>query len=197
MRNHLGRLTTRGVAQKENVMFEKLVVSTSQRRRGRTAKFFVCTAFIYLSVVGVAFALSVFLATPKLADTAAAGPGPFVFPTGGARQKPPDRRQPEVAATKDLRSVEPLDRIISNLGNPRPPAIETATRRGPKSLGHSTYRRTTVDQYTRTARLDREKCIRNVILTHPDHRPTQASAPRARQSQTATCVINGSAGESD
>ncbi len=53
-------------------MFDKLVVSTAQRRRGRTAKFFLGTVVIYLSTVAIAFALSVFLATPKLADTRSA-----------------------------------------------------------------------------------------------------------------------------
>jgi protein TonB len=50
-------------------MFDKLVVSTAQRRRGRTAKFFLGTVLVYLSTVAIAFALSIFLATPKLADT--------------------------------------------------------------------------------------------------------------------------------
>jgi len=56
-------------AQKENVMFEKLVVSSAQKRSGRTAKFFVGTSLIYLSLACVAFALSVLLAEPKLADS--------------------------------------------------------------------------------------------------------------------------------
>jgi len=50
-------------------MFEKLVVSTAQKQKGRTATFFVFTSIIYLSVVALAFALSVLLADPKLADT--------------------------------------------------------------------------------------------------------------------------------
>src|SRR5207253_10089916 len=54
---------------REKTMFDKLVVSTAQSRRGRTAKFFLSTVVIYLSTVAIAFALSIFLATPKLADT--------------------------------------------------------------------------------------------------------------------------------
>jgi protein TonB len=50
-------------------MFERLLVSTAQKRKGRTTAFFVCTSFVYLSIVAVAFALSVLLAEPKLADT--------------------------------------------------------------------------------------------------------------------------------
>jgi TonB family protein len=49
-------------------MFEKLVVSTSQRRRGRTTKFFLGTVVIYLSAVASAFALSIVLASPRLAN---------------------------------------------------------------------------------------------------------------------------------
>jgi periplasmic protein TonB len=50
-------------------MFEKLIVSTSQRRKGRTATFFICTSIVYLSVIALAFVLSVLLADPRLADT--------------------------------------------------------------------------------------------------------------------------------
>lgn len=50
-------------------MFDKLVVSTVQRRRGRTAKFFLGTVVVYLSAVAIAFALSILLAAPQLADS--------------------------------------------------------------------------------------------------------------------------------
>lgn len=105
-------------------MFDNLVVSTAQRRRGRTAKFFAGTSIIYLSAVAVAFALSVVLATPKLADTAAAGSVPIFLPSGGGRQKPPDKQPPIVVPTRDPRNVESLEQIISNLGNTRPPVIQ-------------------------------------------------------------------------
>jgi len=115
-------------------MFDKLVVSTAQRRRRRTAKFFVGTSIIYLSAVGVAFALSILFATPKLADTASTGPGPVFFPLGGPREKPHDNRQTTVAPTKDPRSVEPLEQIIANLGNSRPPVIQNAFPPGPTTI---------------------------------------------------------------
>lgn len=116
-------------------MFEKLVVSSAQRRRGRTAKFFVCTSLIYLSALGVAFALSVLLATPKLADTAAKGPDQIFFPTGGTTRKSPVGRHPRVAPAKDPRNVEPLERIINNLGNPRPPVMQIAGPPGTERVG--------------------------------------------------------------
>ena len=50
-------------------MFDKLVVSENQKRRGRTPRFFLGTAVVYLSVIASAFALSVVLAEPKLADS--------------------------------------------------------------------------------------------------------------------------------
>jgi len=50
-------------------VFEKLVVSTSQRRRGRTSRFFLGTVVVYMSVVVAAFALSVLMSSPQLADS--------------------------------------------------------------------------------------------------------------------------------
>ena len=50
-------------------MFEKLVVSTAQKRKRRTITFFIGTSIVYLSTIAVAFAVSVLLADPKLADT--------------------------------------------------------------------------------------------------------------------------------
>ncbi len=116
-------------------MFDKLVVSTAQRRRGRTAKFFVGTSVLYVSAVAVAFALSILLATPKLADTAFIGPRPIFLQQGGPREKHPDTRQTTVAPTRDPRNVEPLDRIITNLGNSRPPIVQNGSPQGTAKLG--------------------------------------------------------------
>lgn len=55
------------------IMFDKLVVSTVQRRSRRTLKFFVCTSITYLFVAAFAFALSIYLASPKLADSSERG----------------------------------------------------------------------------------------------------------------------------
>jgi len=52
-------------------MFEKLVVSTAQRRKARTAKFFVFTSMFYLSAVAAAFVVSILISDPKLADSTA------------------------------------------------------------------------------------------------------------------------------
>jgi periplasmic protein TonB len=115
-------------------MFDTLVVSTSQRRQGRTAKFFVCTSIVYLSVAAFAFALSVLLATPKLADTASAPPAPIFLRTGGP-EKPNEGGQPPVVPTKDPRNVKSLEQIITNLDNSRPPVIQDARPPGTEIVG--------------------------------------------------------------
>lgn len=50
-------------------MFNKLIVSTTNRRNQRTAKFFCGTAVFYLLSVAAAFAVSIAITNPKLADT--------------------------------------------------------------------------------------------------------------------------------
>jgi TonB family protein len=50
-------------------MFDKLVVSTNERRKARTARFFLGTVVTYLVVVASALAVSVIVSSPKLADT--------------------------------------------------------------------------------------------------------------------------------
>ena len=116
-------------------MFDKLVVSTARRRGGRTARFFVGTSVIYLSAVAVAFALSILLATPKLADTAFIGPKPIFLQQGGPKKEQQVTRQTTVAPTRDPRNVEPLDRIISNLNNSRSPVVQNASPQGTARLG--------------------------------------------------------------
>jgi TonB family protein len=50
-------------------MFEQLVVSAREPRKRTTAKFFLGTSALYVFAVVVAFAVSVLLSDPKLADT--------------------------------------------------------------------------------------------------------------------------------
>lgn len=50
-------------------MFDQLVVSARQRRKHTTAKFFVGTSALYVFAVALAFAVSVLVSDPKLADT--------------------------------------------------------------------------------------------------------------------------------
>ena len=99
-------------------MFDRLVVSTSNKRRGRTARFFACTSIVYLSVAALAFAASVYFTTPKLADTSP-GLGQEIFlpmvRSGASEQH--DNHQAAAAPTQDPRNVQNLDSIIENLGN--------------------------------------------------------------------------------
>ena len=95
-------------------MFEKLVVSTAQRRRGRTAKFFFGTVVIYLSTVAIAFALSIVLATPKLADTRSA-----IFVAALPAPRPPsvvvdDGNSGGVPPRQDLNNLRRLEDIIDH-----------------------------------------------------------------------------------
>src|SRR5262245_49314892 len=50
-------------------MFDKLVVSTNERRKERTTRFFLGTVVTYMVVVASALAVSVIVSSPKLADT--------------------------------------------------------------------------------------------------------------------------------
>jgi periplasmic protein TonB len=120
-------------------MFDKLVVSTAGRRRSRTAKFFVCTSIVYLSIAALAFAGSIFFATPRLADTASSMPG-LVFPTGGPKEGSYKTQKPVVALTKDPRNVLSLDLMINNLSNRRPPILQSATPPGPVVFGDTDAR---------------------------------------------------------
>lgn len=99
-------------------MFDKLVVSTARRRGSRTAKFFVCTSITYLLVIAFAFALSICLTTPKLADSSdryqvLIAPSPPPPPkVGPPRVDSADPTQP------DFRSVRDLDDLFHQQATP-------------------------------------------------------------------------------
>ena len=117
-------------------MFDKLVVSTSQVRRRRTAKFFVGTSIVYLSIVALAVVGSIFFATPKLAATASPVPG-ITFPIGGRNEASPKTQKPVAGRPNDPRNVLSLDRIVRDLGNSRPPILQARTLPGSVELGGS------------------------------------------------------------
>lgn len=104
-------------------MFDKLVVSTAQRRRGRTLKFFLCISLTYVVAFAIAVALSILLAEPKLADTSdlkvffplPAPPTPPPPPTVG----PPDR-PPEAAPHPNLNDFMKFDDLVSAQHNTPP-----------------------------------------------------------------------------
>ena len=107
-------------------MFDRLVVSTSDRRRGRTARFFAWTSIVYMSVAALAFAASVYFTTPKLADTSA-GLTDKIFTPILRTTTPHQNSDAGHAAvpTQDPRNVQSLDSIIDNLGNSKSRVVPT------------------------------------------------------------------------
>jgi len=105
-------------------MFDKLVVSTVHRRRARTAKFFFVTSIIYLSVLGCAFAVSILVASPKLADTSPpTGLVAIPVASGSVKHSP---RPPAPSAKPDLYHVQSLDQIERHTDTSHPPIIQPA-----------------------------------------------------------------------
>jgi len=106
-------------------MFEKLVVSTTDKRKHRRARFFVVTAIVYAGVVGAALALSVVLSSPRLADTGSVPPPIAVFSSSGG---PPDRGH---HPTESTHPPKPDPNNVMDLGTlmhqaevrPQPPLI--------------------------------------------------------------------------
>jgi len=99
-------------------MFDRLVVSTPNRRRGRTGRFFACTSLVYLLVAALAFAASVYFTTPRLADTSPGlGNKGFIPIVSTTTPRPHSDGKNVTAPTQDPRNVKNLDSIIGNLGN--------------------------------------------------------------------------------
>jgi TonB family protein len=93
-------------------MFNKLVVSTNEKRSKRTARFFFGTSIIYLLAVVCAFAVSILVANPKLADSSETiiitrlPPAPRLVKDG-------PRHEPQVRQQQDPRNVQDLGTIMS------------------------------------------------------------------------------------
>ena len=105
-------------------MFEKLVVSTTQRRKHTTAKFFVATLSFYSVALLFGLSVSVLVSEPKLADTSSiltlVGPPPML---GGTPPRPRSlTRQQQSDVRHDLNNPMTLDQIMSHR-NTSPPVI--------------------------------------------------------------------------
>ncbi|MFP5263525.1 MAG: energy transducer TonB [Blastocatellia bacterium] len=91
-------------------MFSKLVVSTDERRGERETRFFFGTAIIYTVAVAFAFAISILVADPRMAEASK------VIPIARAPQWPhdggPGRLKPKGPPPQNLKSVRDLDDII-------------------------------------------------------------------------------------
>jgi protein TonB len=106
-------------------MFSKLVVSTDERRGKRATRFFFGTAVIYTIAVAFAFAISVLVADPRMAEAGKVIPiaRPPQWPQDGG----PGRLKPKGPPPQNLKSVRDLDDIIA-----RPePALVPARHGGP------------------------------------------------------------------
>lgn len=110
-------------------MFEKLVVSAAQQRKGRTTTFFVCTSIIYLSTTVFAFALSVLLEDPKLADTSDSIIHIALPPAARGTSVTVHHTESGGAPRQDLNNVRDYDDIVNHpqAGPPRLPLPPAAT----------------------------------------------------------------------
>jgi protein TonB len=102
-------------------MFEKLVVSSSERRKHTTARYFVSTSLVYMFTVAAALALSVYWTSPKLADSNPSMRPPIVWPAASSaeRPKPVAPKGNQGAATQPANAnpmkVKRLDDIIEGM----------------------------------------------------------------------------------
>lgn len=107
-------------------MFDRLVVSTTQKRGRTRARFFLGTAALYAFVLGCAFVLSVLASAPRLADTHSiltlVGPPPLIG--GDSRPRPPTTRRPLQSEPRpDPNHVRDLDTLLSRR-NTAPPILQ-------------------------------------------------------------------------
>ncbi|MFL6212432.1 MAG: TonB family protein [Blastocatellia bacterium] len=103
-------------------MFNKLVVSTNERRQNRIVKFFCGTSLIYATVIAGVLALSVVVSSPRLADTsermlALIGPPP---PPAAPAPRQRDNTPPPVTPRNDPNHVTNLDDVVRAPVQPRP-----------------------------------------------------------------------------
>lgn len=103
-------------------MFEKLVVSTLERRKHTTSKFFVGTLALYATVLAGAFVVSLLVSDPRLADsgnilTLVSPP----LPSGGTPPRGPRPPRPHHDSLPDPNHVERLEDLLSHRNSPRPP----------------------------------------------------------------------------
>lgn len=104
-------------------MFDQLVVSAQQRRKHTTAKFFFGTSVLYILTVALAFAVSVLVSDPKLADTGhiLTRVAPLPPATGNREERSGPQPPLKPAARPDPSNVMSLDDLIAHpKGAPTP-----------------------------------------------------------------------------
>ncbi|HKS39657.1 MAG TPA: energy transducer TonB [Blastocatellia bacterium] len=114
-------------------MFNKLIVSTTNRRKQRTARFFCGTAVFYLLSVAAAFAVSIIFENPKLADTSERltlmAPPPMQQVS--APRPVVDHAYSGVATHNDPTHVNNLEDVINTVPGPTRPDVPP----GPPGIG--------------------------------------------------------------
>jgi TonB family protein len=105
-------------------MFDKLVVSSLQKRKHTSAKYLLGTAAVYLFTIAGAFAVSVLMSEPKLADTSRVLTlvGPPLPQAPGSPRVIGDHHPQQAPSRPDLYHFQTLDNILKhNTG--APPAV--------------------------------------------------------------------------
>lgn len=104
-------------------MFEKLVVSTGQRRKHTTARFFLGTSALYVIALALAFAASILMSDPRLADTKVLTHVAQPPSIDGSRPVHHDTQRSHAPASRpDYHNVMTLEHLLSNRDT-RPPQI--------------------------------------------------------------------------
>ena len=97
-------------------MFNKLILSTNERRGKRTTRFFFGTSIIYLIVIASGLAISVFFAAPKMADSnnrigimITPAPPPML----GSPKRESHNQSSQAPPRQDLNNVSRLEDILA------------------------------------------------------------------------------------
>jgi TonB family protein len=114
-------------------MFDRLLLSTKDRRKGRTGKFLFVTSLFYSLVLASALVVSVIAASPQLYETGdrlGALPAiPLAVSPPGHSTHHGSRKDPSAAS--NLSNVQDLETIKRNASTIQPPVVPS----GPPSLG--------------------------------------------------------------
>jgi protein TonB len=121
--------------KEKTTMFDRLVLSTKESRKGRTGKFLFVTSLFYSLALASALVVSVVAASPMLYEKvdmirlAPIPPPPSPAPPPGPRPITPSKPQ-QASPTPDIYRVQNLEDITRNASINPPPVI----RSGPPAL---------------------------------------------------------------
>ncbi|HKP88082.1 MAG TPA: energy transducer TonB [Blastocatellia bacterium] len=113
-------------------MFNKLVISATERRKQRTARFFCGTAVFYMLSVAIAFAVSIIASNPNLADTSDHSVLMVTppMPIGVEGSRPVGRPPASNERRNDPTHINELGTVIATNPAPRP----SLTPQGPPGI---------------------------------------------------------------